>query len=300
MTANISNINKYQQINQIWKNNQTSKNEKNSNVDSKEKYGVDGDVELKEWTPININSSLVPTVKEGYGTVIGDVNLSDDARKYYDTLKNKFSGMDFILVSTDLKQQVKANASQYGNASKPVVLIDAEKIERMATDESYRKKYEGLIAMAQMKLQDAKNSLASSGANVKNFGLSVNEDGSMSFFATIEKAGEAQKKRLEKHQAAKKEEKIKEKKQENKAKEQERLEKIKEKNKSSKAEKNNKFDDSDESEKIPEENREYVEFSSTDIDALIKAVSKYAYNNSFDSIRTEAETMVGQNIDFKG
>ena len=34
--------------------------------------------------------------------------------------------MDFILVSKDKKAQVEANASAYGNASKPVVLIDEE------------------------------------------------------------------------------------------------------------------------------------------------------------------------------
>ena len=115
--------------------------------------------------------------------------------------------MDFILVSKDMKKQVEANASLYGNAFKPVVLIDDEKIERMATDEAYRKKYEGILAMAQMKLDQAKNSLVSSGANVKNFGLSVNEDGKMSFFATIEKANDAQNKLIEKRQEAKKEEK---------------------------------------------------------------------------------------------
>ena len=38
--------------------------------------------------------------------------------------------MDFILVSKDKKAQVEANASAYGNACKPVVLIDEEKLEK--------------------------------------------------------------------------------------------------------------------------------------------------------------------------
>ena len=30
----------------------------------------------KDWKPVSENSSLVPTTREGYGTVIGDVKLS--------------------------------------------------------------------------------------------------------------------------------------------------------------------------------------------------------------------------------
>ena len=56
--------------------------------------------------------------------------------------------MDFILVSADQKEQAKAQAGSYANANKMVVLIDEEKIEKMAEDENYRKQYEGIIANA--------------------------------------------------------------------------------------------------------------------------------------------------------
>ena len=85
--------------------------------------------------------------------------------------------MEFILVSKDMKSQAAANASKFGNANKPVVLIDEEKLEKMANDEAFRKKYEGIIAMSQTKLQEAKNSLVSSGATVKNFGMQVGSNG---------------------------------------------------------------------------------------------------------------------------
>ena len=57
-------------------------------------------VETTEWKPVSEKSSLVPVTKEGYGTVVGDVKLSDKAKEYYAKLKEKFHGMDFILVST--------------------------------------------------------------------------------------------------------------------------------------------------------------------------------------------------------
>ena len=81
--------------------------------------------------------------------------------------------MEFITVSKDMKAQVQMNAASYGNANKMVVLIDEEKLERMATDENFRKKYEGIIATSQAKMMQAKMGLTSSGASVKNFGMSV-------------------------------------------------------------------------------------------------------------------------------
>ena len=96
-------------------------------------------VETKGWSPIDPGSSLIPRKTE-YGYTIGDVQLSDKAKAYYDTLKSKFHNMEFIAVSKDMKAQVQQNASAYGNADKMVVLIDDEKLERMAEDEEYRKK----------------------------------------------------------------------------------------------------------------------------------------------------------------
>ena len=48
------------------------------------------------------------------------------------------------------------------------------------------------------------------------------------------------------------------------------------------------------------ENKEYVEFKSDSVDALVSMVAKYAYANSLESVMTESESKVGQNIDFRG
>lgn len=52
------------------------------------------------------------------GKTIGEPKLSDKAKEYYEKLKKKFSTMDFILVSKDMKETAKANAGQYANANK--------------------------------------------------------------------------------------------------------------------------------------------------------------------------------------
>ena len=292
--ANLYGVSAYQQTNGTW-NNKTSgtKSDKTRETNKSEQASAKTDnVKISEWKPVDSRSLLVPTVKSGYGNVIGDVELSDTAKDYYDKLKAKFYNMDFILVSKDMKSQVAANAAAYGNANKQVVLIDDEKIEKMATDESFRKKYEGIIAMSQLKLQEAKNSIASSGASVKNFGMSVGADGKTSFFATLEISNNNAK-ALEKKQAEKKAAKAKEKKQAEKKAKEEQLEKIREEKKASeKAEQealNETMDD-----------REYVEIKADSMDELISKVSRYAYDNSANNVLAESEKQVGQRFDFRG
>lgn len=299
MASGIYGISAYQQVNSSWKkskteSSKTSATSKAESADSMEK-GASSKTESKSsWSPIDTKSSLVPSNTE-YGFSIGEVELSDQAKKYYDKLKSKFYNADFILVSKDMKAKVQQNAASYGNANRMVVLIDEEKLERMATDDSYRKKYEGIIAMAQEKLAGAKNSLTSSGANVKNFGMSVDSNGKESFFATVDKSLAEQKKRIEKKAAEKKEQKAKEKKRAEKEKREERLEKTREK----KAEKEDaKRSDVEEPEDT--QDKEYITLEADSLDQLLNRVQSYSYERAFGNVMTDSEKTVGQNFDFKG
>ncbi len=268
--------------------------------------GAAGKVKTTPFKPISSGSSLIPQKTE-YGFAVGDVKLSDKAKDYYEQLKAKFHNMDFILVSSDMKDAVKRNAAAYGNVNKTVVLIDEEKIERMATDEAFRKKYEGILMMSQAKIEEMKNSLASSGANVKNFGISVDENGNQSFFATLEKSSDAQKARIEAKQEAKRAQKAAEKKAEAKQAQQERIEKRREERRAEKAEQAENLEKArlegaeevTEGEAI-EDPREYVTIRSGSLEELLSKVQSYAYDQSANSVLTEGERMVGQSIDFKG
>ena len=286
--SGISGINAYQQTNQIW--NQRIERSETETKSAKTKE-TDSNVKPSTWKPVNTASSLVPSNKDGIGMAIGDVQLSDKAKDYYSKLKAKFGNMEFIAVSSDMKDQVKANAAAYGNSSKMVVLIDDAKLEQMANDESFRKKYEGIIAMSQAQMASARNSLASSGASIKNFGMSVNSDGSTNFFATVEKSLKDQAKRLEKKQAEKKAAKAKEKKQADKKAQEKRLEKACEDKKSA---------ESDNEKKTTFEDEEYIKFEASSMDELANMVSKYAYDNSARFIMTDSEKNIGQNFDFRG
>lgn len=291
----INGISAYQQINQSVYNEKSgvSKTPDTGRADlaGSAKNSQQAKVEIKAWSPIDTTSSLVPRKTE-YGMTIGDVQLSDKAKDYYNSLKSKYHNMEFIAVSKDMKAQVQQNAASYGNANKMVVLIDEEKLERMATDESYRKKYEGIIAMAQTKMSEAKMGLASSGASVKNFGMSVDSNGKESFFATVNKSSDLQKKRTEKKAAEKKAQKLQEKKKAEKKAQEERIQKARDK----KAEK----EDTDKDDSRIKDDEEYVTFEADSMDELLSKVQTYSYNNASGKVMTQAEQMVGTKIDFRG
>lgn len=220
--------------------------------------------------------------KSNYGKTVGEPQLSEKAQKYYEQLKKKYGQYDFILVSSDEKENARANAGQYANSLKTVVLIDEEKIERMATDANFRKQYEGILSGATQQIEQIKAAAQSVGANLKGVVMQVNDNGTTSFFAALQKTNDAQKARLEKKAEEKKAEKKAEQKKADKAKLEEKLKEIGEKNQSSSV-------DSDE---------EIVTIMADDFESLIKKIEEYNFNERSNNIQTESEKMIGQNIDF--
>jgi len=212
-----------------------------------------------------------------YGKTIGEPKLSETAEKYYEELKKKFHNLDFILVSSDQKENAKSQAASYGNASKMVVLIDEEKIEKMATDPEYRKQYEALIERGSSGLSQLKDSIQGASSNVLAYGMQINDGGTASFFAVLKKSSAAQKERIEQ----KRQEAIEERRAEAKEDAKERLEKIR-----------------DGSKTEEEEDVEILYASS--VEELMSKISDYEQNLKMNTIRTPEEMMVGTHIDFRG
>lgn len=217
-----------------------------------------------------------------YGKTVGEPKLSDEAKKYYDQLKKKYGNYDFILVSKDEKENAKANASKYANSIKTVVLIDEEKIEKMATDENFRKKYEDILSGASAQLQQLKDSVMQSGSNVKGFGVQINDNGTASYFAVLKKSSAEQKARIEKKAEQKKAEKKLEDKKAQKEAEEKRLEKSHRKETTT--------EDVDDEEVI----------TANSLEELLKKLEEYAFNDRSNNVMTTEEQMVGQHIDFRG
>lgn len=234
---------------------------------------------------IQNDTAKTTTKKSGsYGKTIGNPKLSEEGQKYYEELKKKYSNMDFILVSEDQKASAQANAGSYANPVRTVVLIDEEKIERMAADENYRRQYEGIISNASSGLSQMKSSLEKSGANVKGYGMQVNDGGTASYFAVLKKASSDQKARIEKRAEEKKAEKRAEKKNAEKKEREERL-------KESRTEKSGGRADI---------NDDTVTITANSIEELMQKISDFIFSERSDLIQSEAEKQVGQFIDFKG
>ena len=213
-----------------------------------------------------------------YGRTIGNPELSEKAQKYYDELKKKYSNMDFVLVSKDMKAAAKAQAGSFANPHRLVVLIDEEKVERMASDENFRKQYESMISNAAVKLPQLQKQLGSK-PGVKAFGMQVNDGGNASFFAVVDKSLAAQRDRIKKSAAKKVEQrKADAKKQAKKAAEEKQAEKRAEK---AKAE------------------EDLVTVTASSIENLLRKVDDTVYEAMSDSVQTDAERLVGQNFSFR-
>ncbi len=190
--------------------------------------------EKREDIAITKSDGSTETVKKTKvsGRTVGSPELTEKAAKYYEELKKKYGNLDFILVSKDQKEYAKANASRYSNPNKMVVLIDEEKIERMAEDEKFRSQYESIISQGANGLTQLKSKLANMGLNVKSCGMNVYDNGATSFFATMDQSFKAQNKaaqqRLAKKKAAKKAEEKKAAKKAEQQKQEEKLEKTRE------------------------------------------------------------------------
>ena len=208
-----------------------------------------------------------------YGKTIGEPELSEKASKYYEQLKKKFGNYDFILVSKDQMANAKANAGRYANAYKPVVLIDEEKIEKMATDEAYRKKYEDILSGAADQLKQMASSMGAGASNVKGFGVQINDDGTASYFAVLKKSSIEQKVRIEKHI------------------QQKRAEKKENEKKAAKKE---------QEERIRGKKEELVTFSADSIEELMKKIDDFNMEERTNAVQTQEEKLVGQTIDFRG
>ncbi len=236
--------------------------------------------------------------KSAYGNVVGTPELSEKAQNYYDQLKAKYSNMDFVLVSRDKIQEAQMSAGAFSKPGRTVVLIDEDKIERMAEDESYREKYEAIIENGDRQLAQMQTKLKTLG-NVTSFGMQVQDDGKVSFFAVVDKSLAAQRERIEKKTAQKKAD---QKKAEKEA-ESEQLEESREKRKAESEKRSRKGTgtaDTGRAGALSSSKEDPVTVTASSIEELLRKINDVNYSVRSSYVRTEEELRVGQHIDFRG
>ncbi len=131
--------------------------------------------------------------------------LSKKAQDLLKELKEKYGNMDFFVGSyssnAEAQSYLRRGMKEYS------VLIDPETLEAMANDESVRKQYEDVLAGAGDKLAELKDKLGDDADSVKSFGVSIDKEGKVSYFAELDKISESRQKQLESTKEKKAEEK---------------------------------------------------------------------------------------------
>ena len=138
------------------------------------------------------------------------------------------------------------------------------------------------------------SSIAATGASVKGYGMQVNDNGTATYFAVLEKSSAAQKERIEKKAAKKKaEEKAKDKKAQKEA-EKERIKKSHDK-----AEKisDKEVDIEDADGKINSAS-DTVIITASSIEELLSKIQNESQKYLSDNILSEKEKNVGQGFDY--
>ena len=229
------------------------------------------------------------------GRTIGDPVLSDKAKKYYEKLKAKYSNMDFILVSPEKKEEAESKKGMYQSSKELLVLIDSDKIEKMAEDEEYRAKYEGILDNATSRLNQMKDSLGSKADSVSSFGMTFDDHGNASFFAVVDKSLASQRERI----ADKKEAAAKEKKKAQKEAQKEAQEKRAEGKKADQTDKKGKTDGTGKAKDTEKTlDTDKVTVSASSWEELLKKIDNVIYESRADSVMTKEEKAVGGSFDY--
>ena len=129
--------------------------------------------------------------------------LSQAAKDLLKEMKKKYGDMDFFVADYSSDEEAQKYLSR--GTKDYSVLIEPELLEEMAADNAAKEKYLGVIDEAKNKIAELKGSISkmeNSGnddkkSNIKSLGFSIKEDGTLSFFAEIEKSSVDQKKRIE-------------------------------------------------------------------------------------------------------
>ena len=199
---------------------------------------------------------------ENTKTTVGNPKLTESASNYYEELKSKYSDVEFVLVDNDNLEAAKQYTSSLVTDKSMIVLISEDEVEKMAADTTVRAQNEALIDDAKAQMPDLLKQLDETGADVKSFGMEFNKDGTVSYFAVVDKSLAAQKERIEENLAEKRAEK--------------------------KADAKNEAD----------RKEDLTTVTASSMEDLIKKIKDVMYEAKADSVITEQEKMVGQNFDF--
>ena len=111
-------------------------------------------------------------------------SLSKEAKDYLGKLKEMYPDYDFIIADFETDEDASRLLSQ--GKGEINVLITPDLLEKMATDEATRAKYEDVITGAKAQFDEINQNLTDGAKElVKSMGITVNSDGTVNFYANL-------------------------------------------------------------------------------------------------------------------
>ena len=157
-------------------------------------------------------------------TLVDESSLSQRAQELLKKLRETYGNMDFFVGDPN-----KANNFKdifFRSTKEFAVIISGEELEKMASDEEYAakcmEKIESAVSMAERIHQELAAGEYANGMKLNKLVISINQDGTTSFFAELIKSGEKQRERIEEAKEERKEERHAEKKEQEKRMEREK------------------------------------------------------------------------------
>lgn len=167
-------------------------------------YGASGYYGSQAAQKQQKSKSTKKTETAGKTNKAGQPKLSKKAQELLEKLRKTYSNMDFMVADYDRGEEAKEILSR--GTKEFSVLFSTEELEKMASDEKYEKEYmdrvQGAVRMSEQINEqfgfEAAKGKTSGESIITKMGIAFNKDGSVDFFAELEKAGEQQKAMIEK------------------------------------------------------------------------------------------------------
>lgn len=163
-----------------------------------DKIGSYGSYRSNYYDRSQAGKTETATASEAKGTKASKqakVQLSDDAVKLLKELKKTYGNTDFIVADYETDEEAAAYLSR--GRSPYSVLITPDELEKMAADEKVKNENLKILDDAFAKLDQIKEQLGEKSQEVSRVGISIGNDGEVSYFAELEKVSEKQRERIE-------------------------------------------------------------------------------------------------------
>ena len=187
----------------------TSSSGKNSSAekDVVAQYGGNYSVELSD-SGLNALAQLTKNSvddSDAKNVLVDEKKLSAKAQNLLDKLRDKYGDYDFIIADNVDDPQSLTGQSTKGYS----VILSSEEIEKMAEDEDYADKMMGYVDKAVGVIDHLFEESLEEGVQFGSITASIDDEGNMKLFASLEKMTEEQQERFEKLKEKRAEEKEK-------------------------------------------------------------------------------------------